>query len=95
MGVGKVVEVRFPRGGGEADLMEIRKLTENNGKERDKEVPALANVHHHHPHQRHAESFVKDGIAFLWEAEPETLYQIALYKVRSLTGSSSGSRILT
>jgi hypothetical protein len=26
---------------------------------------------------------VKDGVAFLWEAEPEALYQKALFKVRS------------
>ena len=84
MGFGKVVEVRFPRGGGEADVMEMRRLTEGNGKERDLEIP-VPTGHHHHVHQRHAESFVKDGIAFLWEAEPEALYQKALYKVRSLS----------
>ncbi|KAE9371336.1 hypothetical protein N431DRAFT_426003, partial [Stipitochalara longipes BDJ] len=80
-GVGNVVEVKFPHGGGEAEIMEMRKLTEGKGKERDKEVPVPASVHHHHIHQRHAESFVKDGIAFLWEAEPEALCQKALFKV--------------
>jgi hypothetical protein len=81
-GIGKVIEVKFPHGAGEADLMEMRRLTEGKGEERDKEVPIPAGVQHHHVHQRHAESFVKGGIAFLWEAEPEVLCQKALFKVR-------------
>ncbi|KAH8792789.1 hypothetical protein F5882DRAFT_399516, partial [Hyaloscypha sp. PMI_1271] len=80
-GVGNVVEVKFPRGGGEAEVMEMRRLTEGKGKEKDKELPVPIGTHHDHVHHRHAESFVKDGIAFLWEPEPEALYQKALFKV--------------
>lgn len=82
-GVGDVVEVKFPRGGGEADLMEMRRLTEGKGKEREREreLPVPIGMHHGHHHHRHAEGFVKDGIAFLWEAEPEGVYQKVLFKV--------------
>jgi hypothetical protein len=80
-GVGNVVEVKFPRGGGEADLMEMRRLTEGKGKERERELPVPIGVHHSHHHHRHAEGFVKDGVAFIWEPEPEVLYQKVLFKV--------------
>jgi hypothetical protein len=82
-GVGGVVEVRFPLGGGEAEIMEMRRLTEGKGKgrEQEQELPLLAGLQHPHHHHRHAEGFVKNGVAFLWEAEPETSYQKALFKV--------------
>jgi hypothetical protein len=86
-GVGNVVEVKFPRGGGEAEVMEMRRLTEGKGREKEKELPVPIGTHHHHVHHRHAESFVKDGIAFLWEAEPEALYQKALFKVFFTAGN--------
>ena len=50
-------------------------------------MPVPIGTHHHHVHHRHAESFVKDGIAFLWEAEPEALYQKALFKVFFTAGN--------
>jgi hypothetical protein len=83
-GVGNVVEVKFPRGSGEADVMEMRRLVEGKekGKEREQELgPAVGMGQHHHVHHRRAESFVKDGIAYFWEVEPEVLYQKALFKV--------------
>lgn len=80
-GVGNVVEVKFPRGGGEAEVMEMRRLTEGKGKEKEKDLSLPIGIHHYHGHHRHAESFVKDGVAFLWEPEPEALCQKALFKV--------------
>ena len=59
----------------------MRRLTEGKGEEKEKELPVPIGTHHDHVHHRHAESFVKDGIAFLWEPEPEALYQKALFKV--------------
>jgi hypothetical protein len=82
-GVGDVVEVKFPLGGGESEVMEMRRLTEGKGKggDQEQELPLLAGLQHPQHHHRHAEAFVKNGVAFLWEAEPEALYQKALFKV--------------
>ena len=82
-GVGDVVEVKFPLGGGESEVMEMRRLTEGKekGTDQEQELPLLAGLQHPHHHHRHAEGFVKNGVAFLWEAEPEALYQKALFKV--------------
>jgi hypothetical protein len=82
-GVGDVIEFKFPLGGGEAEVMEMRRLTEGKekGKEGEQELPLVAGLQQHPRHHRHAEGFVKGGVAFLWEAEPEALYQKALFKV--------------
>ncbi len=84
-GLGDAVEIRFPFGGGEAEVMEMRRLTEGKGKgkggEQEQEMPLLAGLQHPQHHHRHAEGFVKNGVAFLWEAEPEALHQKALFKV--------------
>lgn len=37
-GVRDIVKVRFPLGGGEAEVMEMRRLTEGKGKERVREM---------------------------------------------------------
>jgi hypothetical protein len=81
-GVGDVVEAKFPRGGGEAEVMEMRRVVEGSekGKEREHELVAAMAYPHHTLHRR-AESFVKDGVGYLWEVEPESQYQKVLFKV--------------
>ncbi|KAH8808806.1 hypothetical protein F5884DRAFT_858327 [Xylogone sp. PMI_703] len=77
---GEIVQVKFPRGGGEAELMEMRRLVEGrDGEYKEREYVHSVPAAHLRP--RHAESFVKDGIAFLWEAEQDTKHQKALFKV--------------
>jgi hypothetical protein len=66
MGSGKT-KVKFP---GER-VLEMRKIVEK-GKER------VGSKHHNH---RHAESFEKDGVTYLWEAGENGFHQKALFKV--------------
>lgn len=88
----KKKKVRFPREGGEEVSLEIRQLVEREEKDKDPEISALKGIHHHH-HYHRAESFVKDGTTFLWEVEPESQFQKALFKVilrSSIIGLENG-----
>ncbi len=87
-GVGDVVEVKFPRGSGEAEVMEMRRVVEgkeNQGREREKDRELVAGLGYPHAHHRRAESFVKDGVGYLWEVEPESQHQKTLFKVCFVT----------
>ena len=82
LGVDKAVEVRFPRGGGESKVMEIRKvIEEGGGRKQETELERELLGKHHRERKRHAESFVKDGVVYFWEVEMDDRRQKGLFKV--------------